>query len=103
MNKSFRPRIRELLRKHPDGLTTTQMVEMLGISRDSIATRSLKGMPDAYVDRWTKTKNSRGQYLAIWCVVVPPENCPYPTDRWERPRTRWQHVSNQPQFNKEKS
>lgn len=31
--------------------------------------------PDAYIDRWIKKDN----YLtAVWCVVVPPENCPRP-------------------------
>ena len=43
-------------------------------------------MPVAYIDRWVDPV--RGQWRAVWCVVVPPEHCPYPTDRF-KPETRW--------------
>jgi hypothetical protein len=69
--------IRELLRKNPDGLTLRQIVDefpdrMLGNVR-----RSLKALPDAYIDRWESAP--RKAYKAVWCVVIPPEDCPHPT------------------------
>lgn len=86
MKKSHHPVIRELLRQNPDGMTLQQISSALNIAH---VKRCLMAMPDAYIDRWTKTHGSRGQYVAVWCVVVPPENCPYPTDRFEKPSTRW--------------
>lgn len=44
---------------------------------DSNIRRSLKGLPDAYIDRWESA--SRKAYKAVWCVVIPPEDCPHPT------------------------
>jgi len=42
--------------------------------------RALEQMPDAYIDRWEAYKG-RGQlpWRAVWCVVVPPKNCPMPS------------------------
>jgi len=37
-------------------------------------------MPDAYIDRWQKI-NAKNNYAAVWCVVVPPENCPKPNQK----------------------
>lgn len=68
--------IRQLLRDHPDGLdikTITERVDRL----ESTVRMLLKNMPDTYIDRWEGPR--RGQYVAIWCVVVPPDNCPHPT------------------------
>jgi hypothetical protein len=89
MRKPHHPSIRELLRQHPDGLTISAIQHTLCISKDATVRRCLEVMPDAYIDRWTTTRNSRGQFLAVWCVVVPPENCPYPTDRYNRVETKW--------------
>jgi hypothetical protein len=36
----------------------------------------IRAMPDAYIDRWEAVP--RKQYAAVWCVVVPPEDCPRP-------------------------
>lgn len=84
MRKSARPAIRELLRQHPDGLTTTEIARVVPDLKDSNAARqALLRMPDAYIDRWQSRFAARGQYSAVWCVVVPPPNCPYPTDRYE--------------------
>ena len=38
---------------------------------------ALEVMPDVYIDRWEGPK--RGQYTAVWCIVVPPPHCPRPT------------------------
>ena len=81
--KSHHPAIRALLREYEDGLTVTQLVRRLVLAPDSIR-NSLTNMPDAYIDRWEGPIN--GQYAAVWCVVVPPDNCPKPTTRTWRVR-----------------
>lgn len=90
MNKPHHPRIRELLRQHPDGLTVSAIQHTLCISKADTVRKCLEAMPDVYLDRWTKHKNSRGQYLAIWCLYPPPPNCPYPTDRFGKDKSAWQ-------------
>ena len=72
--------IRNLLRKEEDGSTIAGLAFDLDAPKKSIAS-ALENMPDAYVDRWTDAGQSR-KYEAIWCVVVPPEDCPQP----ERPK-----------------
>lgn len=68
-------RTRELLRNNPDGLTARQLNEILNMDNMPHMYRVLKSMPDAYIDRWQRT----GKRLsAVWCVVVPPPNCPKP-------------------------
>lgn len=77
MKKPHHPAVRALLRQHPDGLTATQIMQALPHISDSYVLRKcLEAMPDAYIDRWGGPK--RGQFYAVWCVVVPPENCPKP-------------------------
>lgn len=75
MRKSNHHTIRDLLRQEPDGMTAEALAETLGTTDQSIR-NSLKGMPDAYIDRFSGPV--RGHYSAVWCVVVPPENCPHP-------------------------
>lgn len=89
MKQPHHPAIRELLTQHPDGLTSIQITRALGISKDATTRRCLQAMPDVYVDRWTKERNSRGQFLAIWVRVDVPANCPYPTERFDKPKTVW--------------
>lgn len=80
MKKPHMPAIRELLRARPDGMSALEIKAAIGVIKKAETVRNcLNRMPDAYIDRWVKAK--RGQYEAIWCVVVPPPNCPYPTDR----------------------
>ena len=76
VKKSNQPRLRELLRQHPDGLAVLEMSERLELPTNSVLA-SLKCMPDAYIDRWF-TAGRKKYYSAVWCVVVPPENCPKP-------------------------
>ena len=77
MRKSNQTPLRSALRMCDDGLTVNQLANLTGLDMDGI-NRSLKCMPDAYIDRWTYR---RGQYAGVWCVVVPPENCPKPEPR----------------------
>ena len=81
--------LREVLRQYPDGLTTTQVSELVGFSTADTR-RSLAAMPDTYVDRWVPGK--RGQYMTVWCIVPVPADCPHPKDRnylYVPPKTQW--------------
>lgn len=90
MKKPHHPNIRALLRANPDGLTARQIRDALAIPKVATVRGALETMPDVYVDRWTDPV--RGQWQAVWCAVVPPSNCPYPTDRFEAPKTVWRPV-----------
>lgn len=68
--------IRTLLRAHPDGLDVGTIANALDREPGAIRAR-LKVMPDVYIDRWEKTRRN---YIAIWCIVTPPNNCPRPTE-----------------------
>jgi len=68
--------VRELLINNPDGMDVYTIAN--NINREPCNVRRvLKAMPDAYIDRWTHYGGT-GMPSAIWCVVVPPENCPRP-------------------------
>lgn len=81
MRKYNHTTIRQLLRETPDGMPVRAIVSATGISRDCVLD-ALRAMPDAYIDRWEPAP--RCDYAAVWCVVVPPDNCPHPTGRHER-------------------
>jgi hypothetical protein len=67
--------IRALLRANSDGMTIEQIV--WAVKRDKAnVKKNVRAMPDAYIDRWEAVP--RRQYAAVWCVVVPPEDCPRP-------------------------
>jgi hypothetical protein len=68
--------VRSLLRENPDGMDVGTIANNLNKEPVNIR-RMLKNMPDAYIDRWTHFGGT-GMPSAIWCVVVPPENCPRP-------------------------
>ena len=72
--KYLQSRLRKRL-QGTDGMTTRQLSALVDSGMQDI-TRSLKTMPDAYVDRWTGPE--RGQWAAVWCVVDVPEDCPKP-------------------------
>lgn len=61
-----------------DGLTTKQLQYRLEVDQRTLC-KSLKSMPDAYIDRWTGPH--RGQWAAVWCVVNVPEDCPKPDEK----------------------
>jgi hypothetical protein len=78
LNTPPQDRIRYLLRRYADGLTLLEITQYLNMNYTN-AGRSLLKMPDAYIDRWTpKTGKGPGKWSAVYCVVVPPENCPKP-------------------------
>ena len=77
MSKSRHPEIRALLREHPDGMDVEELAAILRVEMSNAVRTALKQMPDTYIDRWRKVGFS--PYTAVWCVVVPPENCPRPT------------------------
>jgi hypothetical protein len=82
--------IRELLLKHPQGLTRQEISDTLNIHVANIKT-AIKGMPDVFVDRWTMGK--QGQYKKIYCVVYVPNDCPHPKDKvYRQPKTVWMNV-----------
>ena len=74
--KSKHDLVRRVLRDSADGLTVKQITGLTEVEADSLS-RILQTMPDAYIDRWSGP--TKGQYSAVWCVVVPPENCPHPS------------------------
>lgn len=74
--------IRELLRANPDGMDVGTIAN--AVQREPSNVRSvLNTMPDAYIDRWTRF-GGIGRPSAIWCVVVPPANCPPPDAKRRR-------------------
>jgi hypothetical protein len=75
MTKPKNDLVRKVLQNSEDGLTVKQITVEVKIEADSLS-RILDAMPDAYIDRWEGP--NRGQYTAVWCVIVPPENCPHP-------------------------
>lgn len=79
---STRPqtRIRELLRECPDGLTVLEVARQLGLNYTNTR-NNLTNMPDVYIDRWVPRSGSIkgiGKWRAVYCIVVPPEDCPKP-------------------------
>jgi DNA-binding transcriptional regulator GbsR (MarR family) len=67
--------IRGTLREIPDGVTLEELSELLNRPKSNVR-KVLKAMPDVYIDRWEVAP--RGQYKAVWCVVIPPNDCPRP-------------------------
>ena len=70
--------IRVTLREIPDGMTLEELSELLNRPKSNVR-KVLKAMPDVYIDRWEVAP--RGQYKAVWCVVIPPTDCPKPEGR----------------------
>ena len=76
MRTNLSARIREKLREAPDGLTTREIADALGVTSDQVRKR-LAQMPDAYKDRWTKASTGIA-WAAVYAVVAPPPDCPRP-------------------------
>ena len=76
---SYNEDVRRVLRDNPDGLTVAQIVALVDAPDDTV-NRLLRRMPDAYIDRWQR-RGVKNYMSAVWCVVVPPENCPRPNRR----------------------
>jgi len=75
VNKKIQADVREWLRDQPDGASVSELMQVLGRDRATIA-KELEIMPDAYIDRWRAVR--AGDYEAVWCVVPVPEHCPHP-------------------------
>ena len=74
--KPSHPKIRQLLRQYQDGLTAKEISERLEKRHDTIYA-ALQNMPDTYIDRWLEAQQQLPPQ-AVWCAVVPPEDCPKP-------------------------
>ena len=81
MKNPHAPKVRAFLRSRPDGATLHEIAAKTGVPRKSLRC-VLHNMPDTYIDRWRAPV--RGQYQSIWCIVVPPADCPNPQDRMVR-------------------
>ena len=77
MRKSNHHAVRMLLQQYHDGLPVSEIAEILE-KKPSPMRRALLEMPDAYIDRWIAC---RKQWVAVWCVVVAPEDCPKPSEK----------------------
>jgi hypothetical protein len=69
---------RVALRGVPDGMTLEELADLLDRPETNVR-KVLKNMPDVYIDRWEVAP--RGQYKAVWCVCIPPTDCPRPDGR----------------------
>ena len=79
VKKSNQTLLRSVLRMYDDGLTVSQVANITSLDANGI-NRSLKCMPDTYIDRWEALHRGR-PLSAVWCVVVPPEDCPKPNKK----------------------
>ena len=75
MRKSRHDLIRNILLKHEDGLTKTEICEYAELDPRSIS-KSLNAMPDVYIDRWERPK--KRVLTPIYIAVPIPEDCPRP-------------------------
>ena len=82
-------KIRDQL-KDSEGLTTKQLQYRLEVDQRTLC-KSLKSMPDSYIDRWTGPH--RGQWAAVWCVVEVPEDCPKPDENIQAAQVQAQRAS----------
>ncbi|CAB5220179.1 hypothetical protein UFOVP232_75 [uncultured Caudovirales phage] len=78
MRTAASKKIRELLRANPDGLTIQEVNAVVQMESHNLR-HTLRDMPDTYIDRWVE--RPRQALAAVWCAVVPPENCPRPTKK----------------------
>ena len=74
--------IRDLLKQHPDGLKSSEIATLIGVSARSV-NKSLESVFGVYIDRWEKSTH-RNTLAAIWVVVDVPENCPKPENTGRR-------------------
>jgi hypothetical protein len=81
--KPSHPKIRQLLHQYQDGLTAKEISERLEKKHDTIYA-ALQNMPDTYIDRWLEAQQQLPPQ-AVWCAVVPPEDCPKPRSKNVRP------------------
>lgn len=84
-HESLQQKVHRLLREHPDGLTTGQLLEMTQILDRNRIQIALGAIPEAYVDRWTRGEKARtGNWSAVWCLADDPKNVPQHCPKPER-------------------
>lgn len=69
--------VRKALKLNPDGLTVTGLAQYTGKDGSSIY-KTIKGMPDVYIDRWTKAQRGPTKYTPVYAIADVPENAPRP-------------------------
>ena len=74
--------IRELLKRHPDGLKSREIADITGIDK-RVVNKALESVFGVYIDRWEKSV-FRNTLSAVWVVVDVPENCPKPANTGRR-------------------
>jgi predicted transcriptional regulator len=84
MKHSTHEKIRQTLREFKDGLSVKEISDETGMPKSNLR-KALKRMPDTYIDRWYEaTGVGKGKYGSVWCIVVPPEDCPRPSNKREK-------------------
>lgn len=77
MKPSLAPEIRKVL-KGADGMTSRDIALLIEKHHESVR-KTLKTMPDAYIDRWApNTGPGIKRFTAIWMLAEIPEDCPHP-------------------------
>lgn len=94
MSRPRHPEIRKLLHQYHDGLTAMELSDRLQLLHDSTY-NALRNMPDTYIDRWTEAKQGQPSQ-AVWCAVVPPEDCPKPKPK-PKPKVKNDRTRNKPE------
>ena len=74
--------IRDVLKQHPDGLKSSELATLIGVSARSV-NKSLESVFGVYIDRW-ENSTYRNTLAAIWVVVDVPDNCPKPNHTGRR-------------------
>lgn len=77
MRPSHAPKMRELLRDAPKGLSLRALSNITGV-RAATLRNTIERMPDVYIHSWAGPFN--GQWAAVYCLHSPPPNCPKPGD-----------------------
>lgn len=78
MSGPLTTQLRRLLRASADGMTLLELTAATG-HRGSVIFEMLRGMPDVYIDRWSKNTGRGRPYSAVWAAIVPPPDCPHPS------------------------
>jgi len=81
MRTATERQVRDLLRANLDGLTLREINAVMQRQEENLR-RVLRSMPDTYIDRWLERDSKPA---AVWCIVVPPEDCPQPPKRKKKP------------------
>jgi len=78
--------IRELLKRHPDGLKSREIADITGIDK-RVVNKALESVFGVYIDRWERSV-FRNTLSAVCVVVDVPEYCPKPANSGRRSRER---------------